>query len=184
MFSVPFAQEKLNFDKNKIVNSIRDHAMTLKIPNPWPKQSHVISSLAAGAEDTWQDEELFKQINPVIITFLKQAIGTNVKVQCHMWYNIYNNGFMQEAHTHHTVGSLASGIVYIQMPKGATATTFLSPMRHYANACQYKDEYVMFTPALTEGDCIVFPPWLEHRVDKQIDIENTRITVAFNVLAG
>jgi hypothetical protein len=32
-----------------------------------------------------------------------------------------------------------------------------------------------------DGDCIVFPPWLEHRVDKQYDTEGTRVTVAFNI---
>ena len=73
--------------------------------------------------------------------------------------------------------------MYVQMPKGASGTTFLSPMRHLFNSCDYKEEYTMITPAIQEGDCIIFPPWLEHRVDKQ-NIENTRITVAFNVHAS
>jgi len=184
MFTIPYVHEKLVFDRHRVINSIRDHTEKLKIPNPWPKQSQVISSLAAGAEDTWQDEELFKEINPVIVKFLKESIGMNVKVQCHMWYNIYNTGYMQEAHAHQTVGSLASGIVYVRYPKGSTATTFLNPARHFYNACQYKEEYTMFTPKVAEGDCIVFPPWLEHRVDKQQDIDRSRITVAFNVLAA
>ena len=39
----------------------------------------------------------------------------------------------------------------------------------------------MHTDDPKEGDCLVFPPWLEHRVDKQYDTEGTRITVAFNI---
>jgi len=183
MFSVPFVKKNIQIDKNRIANSIREHVTTLKLPNPWPKQSQVISSLAAGAEDAWQDQEVFEQINPLIVEFLKESIGMNVKVKCHMWYNVYNSDFMQEAHSHHTVGALASGIVYVQMPKGASGTTFLSPMRHLFNSCDYKEEYTMITPTVQEGDCIIFPPWLEHRVDKQ-NIENTRITVAFNVHAS
>ena len=184
MFTIPYVQEKIDFDRNRVVNSIRDHVEKLKVPNPWPKQSQVISSLAAGGEDAWQDEELFKQINPIIVKFLKESMGINVKVQCHMWYNVYNDGYMQEAHAHHGVGSLGSGIIYVRFPKGSTGTTFLIPMRHFFNACQYKEEFTMFTPKVTEGDCIIFPPWLEHRVDKQVDIPSSRITVAFNILAS
>ena len=184
MFTIPYIQEKLDYDRNKLVNSIRAHSETVKVPNPWPKQSEVISSLASGGEDSWQDQDLFKQMYPLIVKFLKKTMDMNVKVQCHMWYNIYNTGYMQEAHAHHGVGSLASGIVYVRYPKGSTATTFLSPMRHYFNACQYKEDYTMFTPDVTEGDCIIFPPWLEHRVDKQTNIDRSRITVAFNVIAS
>lgn len=181
MFEVPFLKRNIQFDKNRIVNSIRDHAPNLKMPNPWAKQSDVITSIASGAEDIWQDEELFKSMYPVIKEYIMETIGLNLKTNCHMWYNIYNPGFHQEQHSHSTVGSLASGIVYIQLPKGATGTTFINPLKTLFNSCEYKQEKTMFTPKVNEGDCIIFPPWLEHRVDKQYDTEGTRITVAFNI---
>jgi uncharacterized protein (TIGR02466 family) len=181
MFSVPFVKQNIQFDKNRIVNSIRDHTSTLKNPNPWSGQSDVITSIAAGGDDAWQDQELFEAIQPSIKQFLKETIDQPVKTSCHMWYNIYNKGFHQEQHNHSTVGSLASGIVYVQMPKGSTGTTFISPMKTPFNSCEYKQEYTMTTPKVIDGDCIVFPPWLEHRVDKQYDTEGTRVTVAFNI---
>tara|TARA_B100000989_G_C19499082_1_gene453416 strand:+ start:792 stop:1346 length:555 start_codon:yes stop_codon:yes gene_type:complete len=181
MFEVPFVKKRIEFDKNRIVNSIRDHAPKLKMPNPWSKQSDVITSIASGGEDAWQDEELFKSMYPVIKEYVMETIGQNVKTNCHMWYNIYNKGFHQEQHSHSTVGSLASGIVYIQLPKGATGTTFINPLKTFFNSCEYKQEKTMHTDDPKEGDCLVFPPWLEHRVDKQYDTEGTRITVAFNI---
>lgn len=184
MFGVPFVKKNIKFDKNKLVNSIRDHAPGLKIPNPWAKQSDVISSIAAGSDDAWQDVDLFAAIQPVIKEYLSETIGQPVKTACHMWYNIYNKGFHQEQHNHSTIGSLASGIVYVQLPKGSTGTTFISPMKNLFNSCEYKQELTMITPKMQEGDCIVFPPWLEHRVDKQYDTEGTRVTVAFNVTNG
>jgi len=181
MFEVPFIKKNIKFDKNRIVNSIRDHAPNLQVPNPWAKQSDVITSIAAGGETAWQDQELFQEIYPIIKEFNDLTIGLNIKLNCHMWYNIYNEGFHQEQHNHNSVGTLASGIVYIQMPKGATATTFINPMKTMYNSCEYKQEMTMYTPTVQEGDCVIFPPWLEHRVDKQYDIAGTRITVAFNI---
>ena len=74
MFTIPYIQEKLDYDRNKLVNSIRAHSETLKVPNPWPKQSEVISSLASGGEDSWQDQDLFKQMYPLIVKFLKKTM--------------------------------------------------------------------------------------------------------------
>tara|TARA_X000000950_G_scaffold289358_1_gene412341 strand:+ start:39788 stop:40339 length:552 start_codon:yes stop_codon:yes gene_type:complete len=180
MFEVPFIKKNIQFDRNRIVNSIRDHAPTLKIPNPWEKQSDVITSIAED-ENVWQDEEIFNGIQPLVKEYLQMTIGQPVKTSLHMWYNIYNKGFHQEQHNHNSIRQLASGIVYVQMPKGSTATTFINPMKTMFNACEYKQELTMTTPKVVEGDCIIFPPWLEHRVDKQYDTEGTRVTVAFNI---
>ncbi len=181
MFEIPITKKTIEFDKNRIVNSIRDHVPALKMPNPWAKQSDVITSIAAGADDAWQDQELFESLYPVIKEYIQETIGQNVKTSCHMWYNVYNTGFHQEQHNHNAIGTLASGIVYIQLPKKSTGTTFINPLKSLFNACEYKQELTMLTPKVKEGDCIIFPPWLEHRVDKQYEIGGTRITVAFNI---
>ena len=55
MFDVPFVKKNIYIDKNRIVNSVRDHSPSLKMPNPWQKQSDVITSIAAGSDDMWQD---------------------------------------------------------------------------------------------------------------------------------
>ena len=70
MFEVPFIHKHIDIDCNRIVNSIRSHIETLKIPNPWAGQSHVITSIASGAEEGWQDEELFKAIQPLMKEYL------------------------------------------------------------------------------------------------------------------
>jgi uncharacterized protein (TIGR02466 family) len=181
MFDVPFVHKNITIDTNRIVNSIREHTKTLKIPNPWAKQSHVITSIAAGGEDAWQDEELFQAFQPALKEYIDKVIGLNVKLSCHMWYNIYNEGFHQEQHNHISSGNLASGIIYVQMPKKSTATRFINPDVLFYNSTEYKEEFKYFTPIVKEGDVIIFPPWVEHRVDKQFDITNTRITVAFNI---
>ena len=72
MFGVPFVKKNIKFDKNKLVNSIREHAPTLKVPNPWAKQSDVITSIAAGSDDAWQDVDLFTAVQPVIKEYLEE----------------------------------------------------------------------------------------------------------------
>ena len=110
MFEVPFIKQNIEFDRNRIVNSVRDHAPSLKIPNPWEKQSDVITSIAED-ENLWQDEELFMAVQPVIKEYLKETIGQPVKTSLHMWYNIYNKGCHQEQHNHNSIRQLASRIV-------------------------------------------------------------------------
>jgi uncharacterized protein (TIGR02466 family) len=179
MFQVPFLQKKLDIDVNQIVNSIRDHAQSLENPNPWPHNSTVITSLA---DNTWADSDLLEKMKPVIEEYLTEWIGNNKALtQCHMWYNVYNNLFQQEQHGHSTVNSLASGVVFLQMPKGSTATTFINPMKALFDHCAYKQELSYYTPPVGPGTILIFPPWLEHRVQKQ-NIQNTRVTVAFNIL--
>ena len=183
MFEVPMVHKNIeeSLDINKSINDIREHCKTLKHPNPWAKQSHVITSIAAGAEDAWQDPDILKAVQPVIKEYIDLTIGLNVKLNCHMWYNIYNEGFNQEQHNHISVGNIASGVVYMSVPEKATATTFINPNTLFYNSTEYKEEFKYYTPKIKKGDCIIFPPWLEHRVDKQFDIEQTRITVAFNI---
>jgi len=121
-------------------------------------------------------------MKPVIEEYLTEWIGSNKALtQCHMWYNVYNNLFQQEQHGHSTVNSLASGVVFLQMPKGSTANTFINPMKSLFDHCAYKQELSYYTPPVGPGTIVIFPPWLEHRVQKQ-NIQNTRVTVAFNVL--
>ena len=186
MFDIPFVHKNVAgaLDINKVVNEITEHCKTLKLPNPWAKQSHVITSIAAGGEDAWQSQDILQACMPVIKEYIDKAIGLNVKLNCHMWYNIYNEGFNQEQHNHITVGNIASGVIYLSVPEKSTGTTFINPNTLFLNSTEYKEEFKYYTPKVKKGDVIIFPPWVEHRVDKQFDIESTRITVAFNISNG
>ena len=84
-------------------------------------------------------------------------------------------------HNHITVGNIASGVIYLSVPEKSTGTTFINPNTLFLNSTEYKEEFKYYTPKVKKGDVIIFPPWVEHRVDKQFDIESTRITVAFNI---
>ena len=68
MFDVPFVHKNVAgvLDINKVVNEITEHCKTLKLPNPWAKQSHVITSIAAGGEDAWQSQDILQACMPVI----------------------------------------------------------------------------------------------------------------------
>ena len=76
MFEIPFVHKNIEetLDINKAVNEISEHCKTLKMPNPWAKQSHVITSIAAGAEDAWQSEDILKACMPVIKEYVDKAV--------------------------------------------------------------------------------------------------------------
>lgn len=124
--------------------------------------------------------EVFQQLN----------IPTNIKF-FELWYNIYHEHQGQEYHSHFpNVGinvPFWSGIYY---NKNASPTTFRRS--DYAYRTQKFHEYgksalaeclcETFSPNVSNGDIILFPPYLEHSVKTEPKHKDKmRLTFSFNI---
>lgn len=110
------------------------------------------------------------------------------------WMNCYSGGMNQEEHDH--IPSFYSGIHFIKFnPEVHESVYLINPLFSYYNlsyscaaACRRSDDALhahdfseqFRLPDVVEGDIILFPSWLRHRVQKTTT-EETRITVAFNI---
>ena len=108
-----------------------------------------------------------------------------------IWLNVYSNGEYQEEHTHLTPDifmprSHFSCIHYLKFdPDVHVPVTFVDPiatMRY--NTLEMKSNRYLdrWSPRISEGDLIMFPPYLGHFVSKSEPTpDNPRISVAFNI---
>jgi len=104
------------------------------------------------------------------------------------WYNSYHENQGQEPHTHLTgcmsVTPYWCGIYY---NKGFTPTTFFRPDSNNRshqfpyNGGEFKEYFAdTLQPNLSDGDVILFPPYLKHCVDLTTSA-NMRLTFSFNL---
>ena len=106
----------------------------------------------------------------------------------HFWYNVYHDAQGQEPHTHLN-GCMAKNPYWcgIYYNKGSTPTTFLNPNtvnrvhKFPHNSNEFQDIHSdTIKPTITDGDVILFPPYLEHCVELTTS-DTMRMTFSFNI---
>tara|TARA_B100001996_G_scaffold352432_1_gene313114 strand:+ start:1456 stop:2061 length:606 start_codon:yes stop_codon:yes gene_type:complete len=103
------------------------------------------------------------------------------------WVNYYVRDSNQEEHDH--IPSFYSGIHYIKYdPEIHEAAAFMNPLAQlytmtYSERSEddaYDFSKQQFSPGVGEGDVVLFPSFLRHRVPKQ-QTDEPRITSSFNI---
>ena len=114
----------------------------------------------------------------------------NGKAMIHeSWSNYYNGGMNQEEHDH--LPSFYSGIHYIKFHTDHEAVHLMNPLfQLYSftySRCRNDDALSAHPfskqfecPEVKEGDIIIFPSFIRHRVNG-VTSEEPRISVAFNI---
>jgi len=107
----------------------------------------------------------------------------------HFWYNVYHDAQGQEPHTH--LNGCMSKTPYwcgIYYNKGSTPTTFINPsivnrIHKFPHDSDDFQEILSDTikPTITDGDVILFPPYLEHYVELTT-CDTMRMTFSFNII--
>ena len=104
------------------------------------------------------------------------------------WYNVYHDNQGQEPHTHLT-GCMSAAPYWcgIYYNKGSTPTTFFRPdsnnrVHQFPHQGPAFKEYFAdsLQPGVSDGDVILFPPYLQHCVDLQSSA-SMRLTFSFNL---
>ena len=103
------------------------------------------------------------------------------------WVNYYVRDSNQEEHDH--IPSFYSGIHYIKYdPEIHEAAAFMNPLAQlytmtYSERSEvdaYDFSKQQFSPGVGEGDVVLFPSFIRHRVPKQ-QTDEPRITSSFNI---
>lgn len=129
-----------------------------------------------------EEDERFKEVFDVQDKCLRQYLRTYNKVNYYLrnsWANINKGTSFNRAHVH--PGSQLSGCLYIKVPGGTIE--FHDPRIRASMENQRYDtcpeNYEIYTVKPEEGDFIVFPSWLVHRVNPSNCTED-RASVASN----
>lgn len=89
-----------------------------------------------------------------------------------IWASIQGNGTSHQSHHH--LGSSVSGVLYLKVPLGSGSIVFEDPrgtLPPFGRTLRVQPE---------EGDLIIFPSWLSHRVSPSVT-PAPRISLSFNV---
>ena len=127
-------------------------------------------------------EQLKKELNSSIMDYakaLKLSKKNNIKID-KAWVNINskNDYFKKHAHPECSI----SGVFYISTPEGSGNIRFFRPdyqyikrYRDYMNLDIFEKELM-----IKKGKLYLFPSWLEHQVDQCFNVNENRISIAFN----
>jgi len=129
------------------------------------------------------DETLFHEIAQSIPTVNDKFLG-NISIES--WVNINGKGSYNERHHHDPIaGTFMSGVFYVKVPQNSGKIIFYDPrpsiMLKTKDMMYYNNGYTYHYYDPSENLMLLFPPWLEHSVEKNESEEN-RISIAFNIL--
>ena len=99
------------------------------------------------------------------------------------WYNICPKGGFNDLHVH--PGAFLSGVYYLKKPEKSGNINFHDPRK--GSVASREPEH-LFRGSLEgmnakAGDILIFPGWLEHSVEPNLD-EEDRISISFNASFG
>ena len=149
----------------------------------------------------WQSNDIpldTKEIQPLLTSILKccNTYGEelNFKPQStividNIWANVNGYKDCNDLHTHPNV--MMSGVYYVNCPTDCGAIQF----RHPSTSMEYDWGWYKFEK-FTEANCFeywvppiekrlyIFPSWLSHKVQTNINKEEKRISLSFNAQLG
>jgi len=162
-----------------------------KIKEIKKKEGRIASNLGG-----YQSHDLEKNASiflPLLKTIEKEAnylaeqigIRNNLKIN-NFWINVnsYKNTNMPHSHPH----SILSGSFYVKIPKDSGLIVFRHPIsnlmdsywiNNIVNFTEFTSCTWRFTP--NENDLLIFPSWLEHYVEPNMNKKEERISIAFNL---
>lgn len=100
------------------------------------------------------------------------------------WFNIQNKGSLLKQHTHPSCS--LSGAIYINVDENSSPLSFENPNTLLTNSTpkgtvstKYSFDSYSFQPKI--GDLFLFPSWLKHGSNSNINLTDNRVVISFNV---
>ena len=131
---------------------------------------------------------LIKEIGIHSSKFAKEFINNNEQVLSNMWINM---GLYKDANKKHNhPGADISGVYYVKTPDDCGNIVFEHPaldvLNYYSPETKSKEfnEYnspSWWKPAV-ENKLYLFPGWLKHRVEPNLNKTEERVSISFNTL--
>ena len=183
IFKVPIYEVQLDLDNKKLYNFYNNHQTN----NP----SRVISNVGGyQSNDLELSEPILSSLVQLIHfhsnIFAKEFIDKE-QTLCNMWINI--NSYKDNNRSHNHPGTGISGVYYVKTPTECGNIVFEHPAKdvlayYFKKHPKEFNEYnstSWFKPAV-ENNLYLFPSWLNHFVDPNLNKTEKRISISFNTL--
>lgn len=195
MFPQVLSVKSLELDVNKISNfcyELKNSDAQGKIKSNrggWQSNSFEMDSIQNLIIQNLEFDKFFNKIN-VAVNNVSQEMGIIPKLNINnLWININQYGNYNIPHLHS--GSILSGVFYVKAPKNCGEIIFENPvgalMESYLHYSHLLDEidYNHWTAQTCRVPCeenrlILFPSWIKHSVDQNLNETEDRISIAFN----
>ena len=148
LFNIPFWQIKIiNFEEKK-------NELT-KLLESYPEERKGLQEFATNRQIGPSDliNGFFSIMNQELEAFSREIEKEYTITD--LWSLSYNRGDFHPAHNHSSMG--LSGILYLDLPKDSSETTYIQPWNDYEN-----DTVSHMAIPLVEGDMIIVPSFILH----------------------
>jgi uncharacterized protein (TIGR02466 family) len=126
------------------------------------------------------EEDIKNKLNKVIIEY-SNILGIKEQTLNHSWSNFQRKNSRLEKHSHGI--SPISGVLYLKTDEDSSKIYFYNPnpyiyIMDIKNFNENNCGYISFKPEI--GDLILFPGWLMHGSNNDINLSEERIALSFN----
>ena len=183
IFKISIYENNLNINNQEILNYIlklKKKSTGVRKSNPTGWQSNNLNLT----------ESIFNELNNEISNnFLKYINQISLKNDfkiTNMWANV--NGYKDYNVLHDHGNSVISGVYYLKTPKQCGNIYFKHPffqvMENVWSNCVKENSYYTSTslsvPSI-KAKLILFPGWLQHGVESNLNKKQDRISLSFNI---
>jgi len=177
--------------KHLISNKIILNSNHLKIPNNWSTNNIKTSfnGEPEGFELFFEGSPYLKMVSQRYYDCIHHIFDRDFSISINkIWYNVYNDGEYQEEHDH--IGgpfspSHFSCIHFLSFdPEQHDPPEFKDPLAQLRNlSVEFESNNCgeIYVPKVKEGDLLMFPSYLVHRVLPCKKTDYPRITISFNI---
>ena len=183
-FSVNIYKEQLNIKNKPLINYLlklkKQDSKGRNISNPTGWQSFDLNV----GQNVFL--ELAKEIETNFVKYINSIPLYNKFFISSIWVNINGYKDYNIAHTHGN--SVISGVYYLKTPPNCGRVCFYNPAHE---GIDYLWEYCIkkFTIqnssswkiGVEDGDLLLFPSWLKHSVEPNLNKKEHRMSLAFNI---
>tara|TARA_R110000751_G_scaffold167146_2_gene273035 strand:+ start:4315 stop:4881 length:567 start_codon:yes stop_codon:yes gene_type:complete len=183
IFKTSIHTQKININNKQLLEYIlnlkkKTKGKTVSSPTGW--QSF----------DLNMKETIFSQLNKEIDNnfskYIKESSLKNEFKIANMWANVNSYKDYNLTHTHGN--AVVSGVYYIKVPKNSGNIFFVNPAANLMEICWKDciDKYTeqnspMFLINSIESYLVLFPSWLEHGVNPNLNKKENRVSLSFNI---
>jgi uncharacterized protein (TIGR02466 family) len=125
-----------------------------------------------------------KNIKQILLNIIKEYSNETGLIHTtfgNSWINFQNKGSKLEKHTHPL--SVISGAIYLNVDEDSSKICFYNPnpfidFSPIKECTEYTYKHITITP--NNGDMILFPSWLLHGSNEEVNYTSERVVVSFN----
>jgi uncharacterized protein (TIGR02466 family) len=185
IFSTPILSCKLSIDNLSLISyfyKLKKESAGLKNSNEGGWHSDYLDLNAI------ELQPLIKNIKNNLLHYIKDCgFKTNFLYEIETMWSIIN-GYKDYNDIHNHLNCLFSGVYYVKTPENCGALEFLNPAKeinyhwdkNYIQSYNDVNSTLWYFPA-EQGNLYFFPGWAYHRVKPNLNKNEDRISISFNI---